>query len=92
MSNLSILQQNTLAGLSDPAGHLYLMCCDKFCSHDGRTEETRAFKEACRFERSAAETFDYIVDNNPVHDVDEETKESLSRFLAARWFNNFMEA
>jgi len=84
MDNYTTLQRNTLDGLSETAGILYLRLCDQY------RDERKAFWEACRYDDSVGATFDYIVRNSPAHNLDESTITSLSRFMSERWRHNFM--
>lgn len=90
MRNLAPLQLNTLAGFSETAGALYLDLLDKFEGWADRTGERKAFWTACRYEQECGEALDYILRENPVHDLDARTMSDLSQFFAARWRNNFM--
>lgn len=91
MSNYSILQQNTLAGLSEMAGHLYLKLIDQFEGHKSPDNERRAFLAACRFEEGCGETLDYTLRHAPLANMDDGTLSTLSAFFAERWRHNFME-
>lgn len=88
MSNYSVLQRNTLDGLSDMAGILYLKLCDAFEAHKGAANERKAFLAACRFENGCAETLDHILTRYPgfAHIA----LADLRRFFAERWRHNFM--
>lgn len=88
--NYTPLQCNTLDGLSEMAGCLYLDLCDLYRAHESQANERRAFLEACRFEDQAARTIDYIMDNNPVWTLNAEVKSQLSQFFATRWLHNFI--
>jgi len=85
MGNYSTLQHNTLDGLSEMAGMLYLKLTDVL------RNERKAFIAACRFEDNCAATIDHILRNSPVHDLDEKTMSELSRFFSERWRNNFLD-
>jgi hypothetical protein len=89
MSNYSILQQNTLAGLSEPAQFLYLKLLDVFQGHKA-SGERKAFLAACLFEDRCAGVLDYILRNMPGA-PDDRTRSELARFHAERWRHNFME-
>lgn len=84
-NNLPILYQNTMAGLSESAGILYLKLIDVFQS------EKKAFVAACRYENQRGEVLDYILHNMPQARPDQRTISDLSRFFAERWRHNFME-
>lgn len=90
--NYTTLQRNTLDGLSETAGCLYLKLVDAFEGHRSRANERRAFLTACRYEDGCGEVIDYILRNNPVHDLDARTLTSLSQFCAERWRHNFIDA
>lgn len=92
MSNYTILAQNTLDGLSETAGILYLKLLDVFEGHRSKDGERKAFLTACRYEDKCGEVIDYILRNSSAHSIDSRTMADLSRFFAERWRNNFMEA
>ena len=83
--NYSTIQKNTLDGLSESAGVLYLKLCDVFCG-----DERRAFLEACRYEDRVARVLGYILRRAPLT-IDDRTRTDLSTFFAERWRNNFMK-
>lgn len=91
MSNYSTLSQNTLAGFGEFAGALYLDLLDKYQGHSNATNERKAFWEADSYEKGVGGFIEYVLDNNPAHNLDAKTKTALSHFFAARWRNNFME-
>jgi dsDNA-binding SOS-regulon protein len=80
---------NTLNGLSETAGELYLKLLDVMQGHT-REGERKAFMSACRYDQKCGEVLDYILRNAP-NAPDERTRIELSRFFAERWRNNFME-
>ncbi|GGZ02546.1 hypothetical protein [Novosphingobium colocasiae] len=88
MSNYSTLQRNTLAGLSETAGALYLTLLDVFQGHT-RDGERKAFLAACDYDKQVGSTLDRILRHMPgapgpmVH-------AQLSAFFADRWRYNFM--
>lgn len=84
MSNYSILQQNTLLGLGETAGVLYLRLCDQF------RDERRAFFEACRFDKRVAGPLDRIWRSPCFDDMPDHTRQELNVFMAERWRHNFM--
>lgn len=84
MGNYSTLQRNTLDGLSEMAGMLYLKLTDVY------RNEHKAFIAACRFEDNCAATIDYILRSSPVHNLDEKTMSEISHFFSERWRNNFL--
>jgi hypothetical protein len=90
--NYSPLQRNTLDGLSETAGVLYLRLCDAFEAHRSRANERRAFYAACDYEDKVGAPLDFVLRHNPVHAIDESTFSALSTFFAERWRNNFMDA
>lgn len=90
MTNYSPLQANTLAGLSETAGCLYLKLLEVFEAHKSPANERRAFLAADYYEQNAGAVLDYILRHNPVHRLDEPTLQSLSAFFAERWRHNFM--
>lgn len=85
MGNYSILERNTLDGLSEPAGMLYLKLLDVF-----QGNERRAFIGACRYEDCCASTTDYILRHMP-DAPDDETRRKLFEFLTERYRHNLME-
>lgn len=91
MSNYSVLQQNTLAGLSDGAGKLYLDLCDRYQAHKSDASERRAFLEASRYDERVGGVIDHILRNYPCGDLPSETITSLSQFFADRYRHNFMQ-
>jgi len=91
MSNYSTLTENTLMGLSEMAGILYLKLLDAYQGHSSAANERKAFYAACHFDNNAGDVLDYILRNNPVHNLPEKIISELSEFFAARWRNNFME-
>lgn len=88
MSNYSILMQNTLDGLSETAGCLYLKLLDVFQGHT-KEGERKAFLAACDYEEKFGATLDYILRNMP-DAPDDETRATLSQFFSERFRNNFM--
>jgi hypothetical protein len=90
-TNYSILQQNTLAGLSETAGLLYLKLLDVFEAHRSRENECRCLLAACRYDDQAGNVLDFIMRNSPAHNLDAGTLSKLSAFFADRWRHNFME-
>jgi hypothetical protein len=88
MSNYSPLIQNTLDGLSETAGALYLSLLDVMQGHT-KEGERKAFWTACQYDDGVGGVIDYILNNMP-NAPDEATRASLSRFFAKRWQNNFM--
>ncbi|MEO9521687.1 MAG: hypothetical protein ABJC88_16920 [Parasphingorhabdus sp.] len=91
MSNYSTLTQNTLAGLGDMAGALYLDLLDIYQGHSNRSNEKKAFLAACDFDERGGGFLDYVLDNSPVHNLDRKAKVELSEFMAKRYRINFME-
>lgn len=89
MSNYTHLQRNTLDGLSEMAGSMYLKLLDVFEGHARVDGERRAFLAANRFEAGCAEVLDYILRNMPLG-ADDRTRAELSRFFAERYRHNFM--
>jgi hypothetical protein len=93
MSNYSPLQHNTLAGMSETAGILYLKLCEKYQAHKSPAYERRAFFDACKFEEKCAGVFDHILHRyEGFAHIPADVKTSLADFMAGRWLNNFMEA
>ena len=90
-SNYSPLQRNTLDGLSETAGVLYMRLLDAFEAHKAAANERRAFLAACDYDERAGTTLDYILRYSPMN-VDDKTRSELSAFFATRWRNNFMGA
>lgn len=91
MTNYTPLQKNTLDGLSETAGILYMDLCDKLKAHESRENERVAFLAACGFDMGAGGVFDYIMRNYPgFSDVDDGTKTKLARFCADRYRHNFV--
>ena len=88
MSNYSILQQNTLAGLSETAQCLYLKLLGVFQGHT-KDGERKALFAASRYDDRFGDVIDYIMRNCP-NKPDDKTRQSLSAFFAERWRNNFM--
>lgn len=84
MDNHSILERNTLDGLSEPSGILYLKLLDVF-----QGNERRAFLVACRFEDRCAGLLDYIFQH--LLPSNKNTRHELSQFFSERWRHNFME-
>lgn len=92
MDNYSPLQRNTLAGLSDISGLLYLQLCDKYEAHKSQDRERRAFLDACECEEKMGEVISHIIYEYPGFEtVSEEVKHDLCSFFMKRWLNNFME-
>jgi dsDNA-binding SOS-regulon protein len=85
MHNNSILEQNTLYGLSESAGVLYLKLLDQF-----QGDERRAFLVADRYDRAVGGTLDHILSHMP-DAPDAETRKKLSVYFSERWRNNFMD-
>lgn len=83
--NYTILQRNTLDGLSETAGALYLKLIDVFEAHRGRANERKAFLAACRYEDQCGGVLDYILRNSPAHDLDARTLTYLAQFFSERW-------
>jgi len=91
VTNYSPLQQNSLAALSQTAGHLYLKLVDAFEAHRSPDNERRAFLAACDYDEKVGGVVDYIIRNSPAHDLDASTMSQLSAFFADRWRHNFMQ-
>ena len=90
MSNLSVLAQNTLAGLSETAGLLYLNLLDTYQGWNSPTGERQAFFEADRYESLVAGKLDHILENYPgFEQMPPRIKADLKAFLTNRWKNNF---
>ena len=86
MSNYSILQHNTLYGLSETAGILYLRLCDQY------RDERRAFLEADRYDNRCGEVLHKVLYEYPgFAEIPQQVKTDLSRFMSERWRNNFIE-
>lgn len=85
MTNYSCLQQNTLDGLSETAGCLYLKLCDVF-----QGDERRALFAACRYEDRLGGTLDFILRTMP-NAPTPETRAMLSQFFSERYRHNFMD-
>ena len=97
MSNMTVLQQNTLAGLSETAGMLYLALVDKYQGHRAGPGERRAFMEAAKYDERTGNVIDYILTNCPLdHWADtprplpQRARTELSSFFAERWRHNFI--
>ena len=92
MSNYSILQQNTLAGLSEAGGCLYLTLLDVFQGHT-KAGEHKALFAATRFDEQCGDVFDYILRNyfDELDELDEKTRQSISAFFAERYRHSFMD-
>lgn len=90
-SNHSILTQNTLLGLSEPAQLLYLDLLDKFEGHTSKKGELKAFRHACRMDKYCGSTFERIISNYgdvTGMSINEETRQALYKFFADRWKNS----
>jgi hypothetical protein len=84
MHNYSILQRNTLDGLSEIAGIHYLRMLDVY-----QGDERRAFFSADQLDRKIGRILDYIFRNMPTA-PDAKLRVEVSRLLEARWFHNFI--
>jgi hypothetical protein len=92
VSNLPVIAQNTLAGLSEGAGLLYLDLLDKYQGWNSVQGERKAFFEADRYERLCGDVTDHIIDAYPgFSHVPSDVKTSVKSFLKDRWENNFMD-
>ena len=90
MSNYSILQINTLDGLSAAAGLLYLKLLDVYEAHKSKDNERRA-SEAARYDERCGSTIDYILQYGPFENMNPKLKTDLLEFFAQRWRYNFMD-
>lgn len=90
--NYSILQRNTLDGLSEAAGILYLKLCDTLQGHASLDQDRKAFMCATRFDERCGTVLDHILRNGPIPKLTPKTKTELSKFFAERWCHNFMRA
>jgi hypothetical protein len=91
MSNLPVLTQNTLAGLSEGAGLLYLDLLDKYQGWNSVNGERKAFFKADRYERLCGGVADHIIDAYPgFNHVPSDVKTSVKSFIKDRWKNNFI--
>ena len=88
--NYSTLERNTLHGLSEPAGHLYLKLLDKY-QGSNRSGEKRAFLEACRYDEQVGRVTAKMLQGAP-HFADAETRSEVGRYLAERWMHNKPDA
>ncbi len=90
-SNLPILAQNTLLGLSETAGILYLKLLDQFEGWSNPANERRAFLTACDYEDRCGSVLGHILTAYPgFSHVAGKTRADLSRFFSERWRHNFM--
>lgn len=90
--NYSTLQRNTLDGLSETAGCLYLKLLDTLEAHRSQHNERIAFLIACRYDSQVGGVIDYILRHfYHLNKSDPETFAILSQFFSERWRNNFME-
>ena len=91
MSNYRTIERNTLDGLSEMAGILYLRLLDVFQGHTPEGER-KAFLAACRYEAGCAGVLDYILENYDfAFEKNSKAKSDLKEFFAKRWQYNFMD-
>lgn len=85
-SNYSHLEENTLAGLSEAGGILYLKLVEKYNGN-----ETKAFLAAHKYDNTCGEVLSHILKNGPTFEsYPEEVRKNLLTFLTERYRNNFM--
>lgn len=88
-SNYAPIHRNTLDGLSETAGFLYMTLVDAFQGHT-RGGERRAFLAACDYDDKCGSALDHIMRRMPGA-PSPEVRSLLSKFFAERWRHNFME-
>jgi len=93
MGNYSPLMRNTLDGLSDGAGSLYLKLFEKY-----QGDERKAFLEACRYEESCGEVVSLMIEKaceisaqDGIVATNPNARRDLEVFFADRWRHNFMK-
>ena len=92
MNNLPILTQNTLLGLSEGGGLLYLDLLDKHQGWNNVQNEHKAFFEAHNYDSKVGCVFDHIIDNyDSFSNISKDIKTSMKSFMKDRWKNNFMD-
>lgn len=84
-TNYSILETNTLDGLSEGGGVVYMRLIDKY-----QGNERKAFALACVFDDSCGSVLEYILVNGPI-DCTPKVRSELLAFHAQRWLNNFLD-
>lgn len=92
--NYSILERNTLDGLGDGAGHLYLKLRAKY-----QGDDRRAFLEASRYDEEFgrilgllfAKTAEIRTSQGIIECANPVVEQDLEKFAADRWFHNFRE-
>lgn len=89
--NYSTLQRNTLDGLSETAGFLYLKLVDTLQGHRPGPAERQAFLEACRYDEVVGRALDRIMLSGCDMDPQSGAYRELSAFFAERYRHNFME-